>query len=190
MKRSMLIWGVVFLLVVGNTAIAAESPYSAGSVTMAGGGTFMVLSSDDFAKDATVILIYPAFGYFFTDRICLNAQLLLAGVSQGDDDLSVMAIGPQLIYYFGNPSSSSGNSGRAVPYVTASVLFGQISSGSNETDARAITFGGGVNAMMAQNIGGYFEVDYSFDKLENDEGFLNYEGNRLMLQAGLRLFLW
>jgi len=190
MKRSMLMWGVVFLLVAGSTAIAAESPYSAGSVTMAGGGTFMVLSSDDLSKDVTVVLIYPAFGYFFADRICLNAQLLLAGVSQGDDDLSAMGIGPQLIYYFGNPGSSSGYSGRAVPYVTASVLFGQISSGSDETNARAFAFGGGVNAMMAHNIGGYFEANYSFDKLSDDDEYGDYEGGRLMFQAGLRLFLW
>ncbi len=190
--RSILGLAIVAVLVSASLTSAAQYPFGRGSVLIGGGGTYMSISSDDFRDDPSLFVFYPTMGYFLTDNLCLGAQLILASVSDGGDDISAMGIGPQATYYITKSRTDGGYSGRAVPYLTASLLIGQISSGNEETSARAVTIGGGVLAMMAKNIGGYAEVNYSFDKLSEDDELFNedYSGTRIAAVVGLRMFLW
>lgn len=183
---------LLVILAMAMNIQAAQSPFSRGSFLISGGGTYVNLSSDDIEEDPNVVLIYPSFGYFLTDKLSFGAQILLASVSVGDDDLSAMAIGPQVTYYITNATTDANYSGRAVPYLTASALIGQVTDGPDEISGHSFTFGVGVLAMMAKNIGGFGELNYSFDKLTNDQRARHeeYKGGRVAMQIGLRLFVW
>lgn len=182
-------------------AQAANSPISKGALTIGGGGTFVNISEDAVGEDndLSVVVFYPSIGYFVSNSFNVGAQLLLASASLGNDDISLMAIGPQVTYYLSNPNHVSNYSHRAIPYVTGSALFGQYSDGE-DVNLRTVKIGAGVVAMLAKNIGGFFEANYNFDhtsqKHEGDyywdipDSETSWDGNHYGVQVGLRLFVW
>jgi hypothetical protein len=188
-------------LLLVTVAQAANSPFSRGALLIGGGGTYMSISPDnDFSnQNLDLVLIYPTVGYFVSGRMCAGITVMLGKVSLGEDDINASAVGPQLTYYFAGRSQLENYSGRAIPYVTGSALIGTIGERGNDLNIRSFTLGAGAIAMFAKNIGGFCDVNYSFDHFKSTEPAASiydtpdeiiYDGNRFGVQLGLRLFIW
>jgi hypothetical protein len=200
LKRSVLLASVLFITLVSQVQ-SASSPISKGALTIGGGGTYLSIAEDTFDSNErlSIFALYPSIGYFASNSFNVGVQLVVASVSVGEDDVSLMAIGPQLTYYLSNPHNNGSYSSRAMPYVTASARFGQYSDGKN-TNFRTITLGAGVTAMLAKNIGCFFEANFNFDHTSHErdefafksasENTTSWDGDHLALQLGLRLFVW
>ncbi len=188
-------------LLFASSAFAGQSPFSRGSLVIGGGGTYQSFSPDEGLGDENlnIVLISPTIGYFVSSRMCAGITLLLGRLSYGDMDVSASAIGPKLTYYLAKQSQLDNYSGRAIPYLTASALVGTISEGGADLDFRSFSLGAGAIAMFAKNIGGYCEVNYNFDHFKtiepaasvwDTEDEIVYDGKRLGVELGLRLFIW
>ncbi len=204
-NRIAIIAALLSLLFVGSS-LAGQSPFSRGNLVIGGGGTYQSFSPDEGLGDENlgdenlnIVLISPTLGYFVSSRMCAGVTLMLGRLSYGDMDVSASAIGPKLTYYLAKQSQLENYSGRAVPYLTASALIGTISEGGADLDFRSFSLGAGAIAMFAKNIGGYCEVNYNFDHFKtiepaasvwDTEDEIVYDGKRLGVELGLRLFIW
>ena len=201
MYRRTFFFALTTLVMLFSLASAANTPISKGALTIGGGGTYIGISEDTFDSNErlSIFALYPSIGYFASNSFNVGVQLVVASVSVGEDDVSLMAIGPQLTYYLSNPHNNESYSSRAMPYVTASARFGQYSDDRN-TNFRTITLGAGITAMLARNIGCFFEANFNFDHTSRErdaiaykyasESTTSWDGDHLALQLGLRLFVW
>jgi hypothetical protein len=189
---------VVFMLLIFGMAVSsafpAESPVDKGSIIIGGGGTFSSLSGklyEDDGDGATLILLYPSFSFFPARGLAVGGQLLLGSLSQGDWSASISGIGPKLTYYFGANKGDRHGKGRTYPYLTTSVLFGQVSAddGDDKISGTLVTIGGGINYMAANSIGLSAEVNYRSDTLK-DEDDRSESGHSINVMVGFSLFLW
>lgn len=201
MYRRTFFFALTTLVMLFSLASAANTPISKGALTISGGGTFVSISDDTAGSNdrLSVVVFYPSVGYFFSNSFNAGAQLLVGSASLGGDDVSVMAIGPQLTYYLSNPNKVSSYGHRAIPYLTGSAMFGQYSD-NEDVNIRTIKLGAGVVAMLAKNIGGYFDASYNFDHTSREhqgnhyddipDSETSWDGNHFSIQVGLRLFIW
>jgi hypothetical protein len=188
---------VVFMLLIFGIAVtsafSAESPVDKGSIMVGGGGAFSSLSGklyEDGDDGATLFLLYPSFGFFPARGLAVGGQLLLGSFSQGDYGISVSGIGPKLTYYFGANKGDRHGKGRTYPYLTSSVLFGQVSADDDdEVSGTLVTIGGGINYMVANSVGVSAEVNYRSDTLKNKEDY-SQSGHSINVMVGFSLFLW
>ena len=189
---------VVFMLLIFGMAVSsafpAESPIDKGSIMVGGGGAFSSLSGKLYGGDnesVTLFLLYPSLSFFPARGLAVGGQLLLGSLSQGDWSASISGIGPKLTYYFGANKGDHHGKGRTYPYLTTSVLFGQVSAddGDDKVTGTLVTIGGGVNYMVANSIGLSAEVNYRSDILK-DEDDRSESGHSINVMVGFSLFLW
>jgi len=189
---------VAFMLLIFGIAVSsafpAESPVDKGSVMVGGGGVFSSLSGklyEDNGKGASLVLLYPSLSFFPARGLAVGGQLLLGSFSQGKHSANVSGIGPRLAYYFGAGKGDRHGKGRTYPYFTASVLLGQVSANDvvDKVTGTLVTFGGGINYMVANSIGLSAEVNYRSDALK-DEHDRSESGHSINVMVGFLLFLW
>lgn len=187
----------LMLIVFGMATVSvfsAESPIDKGSIMVGGGGAFSSLSGklyEDGGDGATLFLLYPSLSIFPARGLAVGGQLLLGSLSQGDWSASVSGIGPKLTYYFGANKGDRHGKGRTYPYLTTSILFGQLSAddGDDKISGTLVTIGGGINYMAANSIGLSAEVNYRSDTL-NGENERSESGHSINVMVGFSLFLW
>ncbi len=178
-KRPHLFIAALFLLLA--TSAQAQTPQFAvdKGVFQIGATTNLTLAIQTVSgSSATSFTIAPTAGYFVIPNLVIGGTISLdvrsRSVGNSSSTATTFGIGPYGAYYFGDKSTS------LYPLIGAAFLF-QTSDGSNTID---IDFSGGINYMVAKNIG---LNGVAFITIGPREGatFLTFG-----LRGGISAFVW
>ncbi|MBK7092011.1 MAG: hypothetical protein IPH59_09880 [bacterium] len=186
----------LFLLLFAGVGFAGQSPFSRGSLLIGGGGTYQSFSPDEESGDENLdIVVMSDIGYLSQ---CVRRDIVDAWKSilrrHGFQRCGNRARADLLLC---EPIAIGKLQARR-PYY-GSALIGTVSEGEADLDFRSFSLGAGAIAMFAKNIGGYCEVSYNFDHFKtiepaasvwDTEDEIKYDGKRLGVELGLRLFIW
>lgn len=140
-----------FLLV--PSALAQDYAIDKGSYLLDGALSFSSQGGDGTGDRASSFTVSPAFAYFVSPGLALGGSLGFQRSSQGESSASLIRVGPNLSYYFGQPMS------KTYPFVSAEVGYSRLSadfgdsSRSGSASGYQLGVSGGLSYMIARNVG-------------------------------------
>ena len=191
MKRPLLLsLGIVLamVLILPTTAFAqATFAIDKGSLGISGTAGFTSQSGDLYEwddKGITTISLMPSIFYFVAPNIAIGADVTFQSVTQGDDKVSMIGLGPKIMYAFGNQASTS------YPYINAGYSFTTISN-AGDIKSSSLKFGGGMFLLPAnqQHLGIVIEAGILMDS-RKIEGFDAVKGTTIAISVGLVGFIF
>jgi len=183
-----------------STARAQNSAFDRGSAIVAGGAAFSSVGGELFIDDdedrVTSLQLTPSLSYFVTPGLAIGGKLFFQRTAQSDDSFTSWGLGPQILYFIGSQRAQASVKGTTYPYLGAAFAFLRNSAKSsfggrtNKSSATgtALSFGGGINHMLANNASLFVEGAYELDHLSGEGDSAN--GNKFNIVAGLAVFLY
>ena len=188
MSKSLPTLLVSVLLALPTSATAQAYAVDRGSVVL-GGTVSWSSSGGDLYENVdgdryTSLLLSPRVLYFVAPGLGIGGDLYVESASQGDEDVTTIAVGPAIAYFFGSPEST------AYPFVGGFVGYGTTSTSG--IDGSGLAFGAtvGVAFMLSDAVavtagGSYGVVNMNIDQLDESFG-----GNTIGLELGVEAFLF
>lgn len=195
----------VLLLCAGLVA-AADSPVDKGSLYLNGSVFFTSRSGDlwesdgesvttlgvgnaNIGMDGLIIDITPTIGYFVAPGFFVGGQMAVNRYSLGESDLTVIAVGPTLGYYFNAASTRPEVRGSAYPYVRGFFTFSNFSNGNGVT---VLQYGGkgGILYMLSRAVGADLAVQFRGDRWDSDYTDNAETGTTLSVGLGFTAFIY
>lgn len=158
------------------------------------------LSYSSSIGNSSIIQCNACFHHFFQRGFALGIKGLYTKESQGSGDISIQGIGPSVLIFFGEQSSST-IKGRMYPYIGASYLatkyeisymaydyYGYYSSlYHNEIAGNILSYGGGICYMLSNTVGFIIEVFLNETRLQQINTNVSKTTN---VNAGIIAFLY
>jgi hypothetical protein len=192
---------VAMVLMLVGSAVAADGPIEKGSMFIDGAFYFQSQSGDlwengDGDAFTTIGLgtgslqlsqelqVTPAFGYFVAPGLMIGGQLAWTRYAQGDNDLTLLAIGPGVGYYFKTNSTRTEIKGSVYPYIRGFVNYGKLSE--DDWDVTVWQFGarGGMLWMVSSAVGVDLSVMYKNESWEEDDDPTSDSESGTVISAG------
>ena len=152
------------------------------------GDAFTTISfgNGGFSGFSEELSLTPAFGYFISDGLMLGGQFAWTRYAQGDDDLSIFAVGPTVGYYFNVSKERTEVKGSVYPYIRAFFNYGNFDSG----DVKIWQYGGqgGILWMLSGAVALDAALQFKGDSWDLG-GPDNVTGTTLMLGTGITAFI-
>jgi hypothetical protein len=129
-------------------------------------------------------LLNPSVMYFISPGLAIGGDLYVERISVSDASLTTLGIGPAISYYFGEPEST------VYPFVSANVVYANLSSDFGDASGFGVAFGGGAAFMLSRAVGLVAEAEYMLESLEIDGVGESTDGNTFRLGLGIAAFLF
>jgi len=185
MRKLML---VLAMLLVPAAVAAQEYPVDRGSMVLGGSVSWSSAGGDLYeggdGDRLNTLLLNPEIMYFIAPGLAIGGELYVQRASQGDADVTTIAVGPAISYYFGGPTSS------VYPFLSAMVGYADMGAGG--FDASGLAFGatGGAAFMLSNSVALTGGLTYQLQKLSVDEIDESVDGDTFALQFGIQAFLF
>ena len=182
------------LFVLATTTFGADAPFAVGSMTLSGNVYYMSQTGELYENSdsdgLSTVTITPRFGYFIAPGLMLGATVDFIKVSVGDYAESILALGPQVGYYFGTNRDRTVISGAVYPYFTWFATIGSINYEylSDNFTAKSVGLTGGVVVMMSNSVGLDIGLRYSSDSWRYNAA--DASGTTIQVGAGIASFIF
>jgi len=185
MRKLLMVFALVAL---PATASAQEYPVDRGSMVL-GGSVSWTSSGGDLYENSdgdrlNSLLLNPEVMYFVMPGLAIGGELYVERASQGDFDATTIAVGPQISYYFGGPTSS------VYPFLSAMVGYADMSSDAFDASGLAFGFTGGAAFMLSRSVALTAGATYQLQNLSVDQLDESVDSNAFALQLGVQAFLY
>ena len=184
---------MVMALIIGVNAMAADSPFSKGSMILGGTVSFASASGDAYENSngdgPTMFSISPEIGYFVSPGFAVGGMLNVISWSQGDDDASSFGIGPFVGYYFGADKMEI--KGAVFPFLKAFFILDSEKENGDKV-ASITSFGGmaGIDYMLSTAVALQAGVQFSSDSYKPEGSDESVSGTTMTIGAGIEAFVF
>lgn len=182
---------ILFLLlfILSTTYVfSQEYAIDKNSIMFSGTGSFSSFGGDFYEVNdnnrLTSITFSPSINYFIMEGIFLGGGLGYSRLSQGDESISSVSIGPNLGYAFGNSQS------KLYPYLASGFRYNSNSVGDDSISGTTISVGCGLIILGSKNVGIVIEATYNIIDLKKKDANESVSGNIFSLGFGVAGFLF
>ena len=154
-----------------------------GGFILSGTGSFISQGGDLYEdwedNRLSTFSLTSAVNYFIVRNVFIGAGLAYTRVSQGDDSMSTIGIGPTMGYALGKAESKS------YPYIATSIHFYSIGFDGETTSGTNIFIGAGMIFSIKKHLGLILEIGYNFQNLKHEDWDESMSGNAFSVSIGI-----
>jgi len=181
MKR--IILSIILLSFSAIFAFSQDYAVDKGGFILSGTGSFLSQGGDlyeDFEGNRlSTFSLTSTVNYFVVRNVFIGAGLAYTRLSQGEDSLSTIGIGPTVGYAFGKAGSKS------YPYVAAGINFYSMGTDGETISGTNIFISAGMIFSIKKHLGLILEIGYNFQNLKHEDWAESMSGNAFTISIGI-----
>jgi len=180
MKR--IISSILLLSFIATFAISQDYAVDKGAFILSGTGGFMSQGGDlyEVGEDRlSTFSLTSVANYFVIPNVFIGAGITYTRVSQGEDSMSTIGIGPTVGYAFGKAE------GKSYPYIAGGFHFHSIGANDETISGTNILVSAGIILSIKKHIGLVLEIGYNFQNLKHEDWAESESGNAFVVSIGI-----
>lgn len=178
-----IILSLLFLSFIVTFAFSQEYAVDKGGFILAGTGGFMSQGGDLYEdwedNRLSTFALASTVNYFVVRNVFIGAGVAYTRISQGDDSVSTIGIGPSVGYAVGKKESKS------FPYITAGIQFHSMGEDDYTVSGTDIFIGAGMIFSIKKHLGLILEIGYNFQNLKHEDWDESMSGNAFTISIGI-----
>ncbi len=178
-----IILSILLLSFITTFAFSQDFAVDKGGFILSGTGGFISQGGDlyeDFdGNRLSTFSLTSTVNYFVVRNVFIGAGLAYTRISQGEDSISTIGIGPTVGYALGKAESKS------YPYVAASIHFYSIGTDGETVSGTNIFISAGMIFSIKKHLGLILEVGYNFQNLKHEDWVESMSGNAITISIGI-----
>lgn len=161
MMKSYLKWLVLAVMFIPVPLAAQDYAIDRGAVILGGSVSWSTSGGDLYENSEgdryNSLLLNPRLLYFVTPGLAVGGDVYVESASRGDFDVTTIAAGPAVAYFFGGAEST------VYPFVSGMIGYGKTSTSG--LDGSGLVFGAGAGAafMLSESValtaGGTYRIE-------------------------------
>ena len=177
----------VVLLALPPAASSQTFAIDQGAIRIGGTISFTSAGGELYGFDRERVnsaILNPSALYFVLPGFAVGGGLRVENTSQGDFSTTTIGIGPEAIYYFGNPDS------RLYPFVGAGIGYSSLNAEGFDNSGVYYGFEIGAAFMLSESVALTTQMDYSIHHQSVDQLDESFTGTIFGLSVGVAAFLF
>jgi hypothetical protein len=178
-----IILSILLLLFSATFAISQDYAVDKGAFILSGTGSFTSQGGDlykDFEGNRlSTFSLTSAADYFVVRNVFIGAGITYTRMSQGEDSMSTVGIGPTVGYAFGKAE------GKSYPYIATGIQFYSVGADDETIPGTNIFIGAGMILSIKEHLGLVLEIGYNFQKLKHEDWAESESGNAFIISIGI-----
>lgn len=181
MKR--IILSILLLSFSATFAFSQDYAVDKGGFILSGTGSFTSQGGDlyeDFEGNRlSTFSLTSAANYFVVRNVFIGAGVAYTRVSQGEDSMSTIGVGPTVGYAFGKAE------GKSYPYIATGIQFYSVGANDETISGTSILVSAGIIFSIKKHIGLVLEIGYNFQTLKHEDWAESESGNAFVVSIGI-----